>query len=245
MSLDLPTSGPEPDGAERVRVLTYNIRSQRDDRAALVRVIRACEPDLICVQESPRYWRPEGQAAWLARRTGTVILSGGGRATAGPLLLGRPRVQVLSRHDVLLRKRRGLYARGFATAVVRIGRSAPFALTSCHLSTEAAERFEQFQLLPGQAVGRAHSVIAGDFNEEPQAPGWRWLAERYQDGYALARWGADYIARPGNPIQRLDAVFASPGVAVLACGIPPLPRADLLAAADHLPVLAVLRVPAA
>lgn len=82
VSLDLPPSGPQPDGAELVRVLSYNIRSQRDDRRALARVIRACEPDLVCVQESPRYWRPEGQAAWLARNTGTVILSGGGRTAA-------------------------------------------------------------------------------------------------------------------------------------------------------------------
>lgn len=48
----------------------------------------------------------------------------------------------------------------------------------------------------------------------------------------------------GDPLQRLDAVFASPGIEVLACGVPPLPVAELLAATDHLPVVAVLRVPA-
>ncbi|WP_035850162.1 endonuclease/exonuclease/phosphatase family protein [Kitasatospora azatica] len=241
---DLPPSGPQADGGEIVRVLSYNIRSQRDDRRALVRVIRECGPDLVCVQESPRYWRPEGQAAWLARNTGTVILSGGGRTAAGPLLLGTLRAQVLRRADRLLPKRRGLHARGFATAVVRIGGAVPFALTSCHLSVDPPERLTQFQLLPEQSLGLPHSVIGGDFNEHPEHEGWGLLAKRYQDGWATAPWGGEYTSRPGDPFQRLDAVFASPGIEVLACGVPSLPREELLAATDHLPVIAVLRVPA-
>ncbi|WP_035805574.1 endonuclease/exonuclease/phosphatase family protein [Kitasatospora mediocidica] len=245
VTLDLPPSGPEPDGAERVRVLSYNVRSQRDDRRALVRVIRACEPDLICIQESPRYWRPEAQAAWLARETGTVVLSGGGRAAAGPLLLGTPRATVLRRADLLLPKARGLHARGFATAVVRLGRAAPFALTSCHLSLDPAERLSQFQLLPGQLAGAEQGVIGGDFNEHPEDPGWQWLAARYQDAHATAPWGGEYTSRPGDPYQRLDAVFTTPAIHPLACGVPPLPHTDVMAATDHLPVVAVLRVPPA
>lgn len=244
VTLDLPPSGPEPDGAQRVRVLSYNIRSQRDSRRALVRVIRACEADLICIQESPRYLLPQAQAAWLARETGTVILSGGGRIAAGPLLLGRPQITVVRRADLLLPKVRGLHARGFATAVVRCGGAAPFALTSCHLSVNPPERLRQFELLPGQLAGAEHAVIGGDFNEHPEDPGWRRLAERYQDGYATAPWGSEYTSRPGDPFQRLDAVFATPAIDVLACGVPALPRADLLAATDHLPVVGVLRIPA-
>lgn len=245
VTLDLPRSGPQPDGAELVRVLSYNIRSQRDDRRALARVIRSCEPDLVCVQESPRYWRPEGQAAWLARNTGTVVLAGGGRTAAGPLLLGGLRVEVLGRHDRLLPKHRGMHARGFASAVLRIGRAVPFALTSCHLSFIGPERVQQFELLHEQGSISPYSVIAGDFNEHPEDAGWRKLAEAYQDGWATSPWGGEYTSRPGDPLQRLDAVFASPGIEVLSCGVPPLPVAELLAATDHLPVVAVLRVPAA
>ncbi len=245
VTLDLPPSGPEPDGAERVRVLSYNIRSQRDDRRALVRVIRACAADLVCIQESPRYWRPEGQAAWLARQTGTVILSGGGRTAAGPLILGGLRATVLRRADLLLPKKPRLHARGFATAVVRLGRAAPFSLTSCHLSMNSDERLEQFRLLPGQRAGAEHAVIAGDFNEHPEDRGWQWLAESHQDAWATAPWGGEYTSHPGDPLQRLDAVFATPAITVLAAGVPPLDHHDLMTATDHLPVLAVLRVPAA
>lgn len=243
----LPPSGAEPDGGRRVRLLSYNIRSLRDDRHALVRVIRACEPDLVCVQESPRYWRPGGQAAWLAHRTGTVVLSGGGRIAAGPLLLGRPGVRVLQTRDRLLPKTRGLHARGFATALVRVGESAPFAVTSCHLSLDPEERLRQFALLPGQFWPGEHGVIAGDFNEHPEDPGWRGLAAAFRDAHAAAPWGGTYTSAPGDPYQRLDAVFVTPDLEVLACGVPHglpgLSPADLLTATDHLPVLAVLRVP--
>ncbi|MFD9126645.1 endonuclease/exonuclease/phosphatase family protein [Kitasatospora sp. NPDC059571] len=246
---DLPASGPEPDGAERVRVLSYNIRSLRDDRDALVRVIRACAPDIVCIQESPRYWKPLKQAARLAHRTGTVILSGGGRIAAGPLLLGRLRCEVLATRDRLLPKTRGLHARGFATAVLRIGRAAPLTVTSCHLSLDPAERLSQFELLPGQFDEGELGLIAGDFNEHPDGPGWQGLAARYRDAHTAAPWGGTFTSEPARPHQRIDAVFTTPGIEVLGCGVPQglpgLDPADLLAATDHLPVLAVLRVPAA
>jgi endonuclease/exonuclease/phosphatase family metal-dependent hydrolase len=246
---DLPASGAEPDGARRVRLLGYNIRSLRDDREALVRVIRACRPDIVCLQESPRYWKPLKQAAWLAHRTGTVILSGGGRIAAGPVILGRLGCEVLATRDRLLPKTRGLHARGFATAVLRIGGSAPFTVTSCHLSLDPAERLRQFDLLPGQLDGVELGLIAGDFNESPDGPGWRRLAARYQDAHPAAPWGGTFTSVPDRPHQRIDAVFATPGIEVLGCGVPVgLPgveQADLSAATDHLPVLAAVRVPAA
>lgn len=250
---DLPASGPQPDGSELVRVLSYNIRSLRDDRTALARVIRACDPDLVCVQESPRFWFPRQQAGWLARSTGRYLLSGG-LSASGPLLLGRLRALPLSVHDVLLPRTPGLHQRGFATTVLRLGRAAPFSLTSCHLSLDATERYRQCELLlehldQVRAAGARHSVVGGDFNEHPGDAGWSLLAERLRDGWAVAPWGSEYTSVPERPYQRLDAVFASPEVEVLACGVPgplaALRPADLTAATDHLPVLAVLRIPAA
>ncbi|MFG3049742.1 endonuclease/exonuclease/phosphatase family protein [Kitasatospora sp. NPDC048239] len=244
----LPPSGPGPDG-RRVRLLSYNIRSLRDDRHALVRVIRACRPDLVCIQESPRYWRPGGQAAWLAQQTGTVILAGGGRIAAGPLLLGRLGTEVLAVHDRLLPKTRGLHARGFASALVRVADSAPFTVTSCHLSLDADERHTQFELLLDQLAFAELGVIAGDFNEHPDGRGWRLLSERLQDGHLAAPWGGTFTSVPENPYQRIDAVFATVGIRVLGCGVPhELPGvtdADLRAATDHLPVLAALEIPPA
>ncbi len=53
----LPNSRTERDGSAVVRVLSYNIRSMRDDTDALAGVITACAPDLVLVQEAPRFFR--------------------------------------------------------------------------------------------------------------------------------------------------------------------------------------------
>ncbi len=249
---ELPASGPQPDGSEIVRLLSYNIRSLRDDRTAVVRVVRAVDPDLVCIQESPRFWLPRQQAAWLARSTGLFVLSGGPSAS-GPLLLGRLRAVPVSVHDLLLPRTPGLHQRGFATTLLRIGGAAPFSVTSCHLSLNAEERLAQCGMLLDhldglRAVGARYSAVGGDFNEYPGDPGWALLADRLQDGWATAPWGSEFTSVPDNPYQRIDAVFATPGVEVLACGVPDRLRGvrakDLQAATDHLPLVAVLRIPA-
>lgn len=97
----LPKSRTEPDGSAVVRVLGYNIRSMRDDEEALARVIRACEPDLVFVQEAPRFFRWRKHAARLAAKTDLVMLSGGATA-AGPMLLCSLRATVERTEDVLL-----------------------------------------------------------------------------------------------------------------------------------------------
>ena len=40
-----------------LRVLSYNVRSLRDDPEALGRVIRSAQPHVVLVQEAPRFWR--------------------------------------------------------------------------------------------------------------------------------------------------------------------------------------------
>ncbi|MEZ0066644.1 endonuclease/exonuclease/phosphatase family metal-dependent hydrolase [Streptacidiphilus sp. MAP12-20] len=245
----LPASGPQPDGSEIVRVVSYNIRSLRDDRTAVVRVLRALQPDLVCIQESPRFWFPRPQAAWLARSAGLMVLSGG-KSASGPLLLGRLRAQPLSVHDVWLPRTPGLHQRGFATTVVQLGSATPFSVTSCHLSLDGDERFQQFELLLDHldGLGVPGGVVGGDFNEHPGERGWDLLASRLQDGWATTPWGHEFSSVPKNPFQRIDGVFATRDIEVLACGVvgegfPGLRAKDLTLATDHLPVLAVLAVP--
>ncbi|MFJ3230247.1 endonuclease/exonuclease/phosphatase family protein [Streptomyces sp. NPDC086787] len=247
-TMPLPNSTTEPDGSAVVRVLSYNIRSMRDDTAALSRVITACAPDLTLVQEAPRFFRWRKKLARLAAATGQVILTGGGTA-AGPAILCSLRATVERTEDVLLPLTPGLHRRGFATAVVRFG-GARVGVLSCHLSLDQAERHEQGGLLLDRlaAMGTEYTIAGGDLNERPDGRTFRRLAEGLQDCRATAPWGGEYTSTPSDPHQRIDAIFAGKGVEVLGCGVPPdLPgvtRADLRAATDHLPVLAALRVPA-
>ena len=248
MLQDLDESRTEADGSAVIRVLGYNIRSMRDDREALARVIRACAPDLVCVQEAPRFFRWRKHAAWLAAASGLVVLSGGATA-AGPLLLCSLRAGVDRTEDVLLPRTPGLHQRGFATAVVRFGQ-ARLGVLSCHLSLNARERHAQAGLLLErlEAMDVPHAVAAGDLNERPDGRAFRRLTGKLRDGWAARPWGGEFTSTPDRPHQRIDAVLTTPGIEVLGCGVPAgLPGvtdADLRAASDHLPVLAALRVPA-
>ncbi|MER7761225.1 endonuclease/exonuclease/phosphatase family protein [Streptomyces sp. NPDC097619] len=241
---DLPRSATGPDGSAVIRVLSYNIRSLRDDEDAVARVVRACAPDLVLVQEAPIFFRWRKHAARLAAKSDLVVLSGGGTA-AGPLLLCSLRATVERTEDVLLPRTPGLHRRGFATAVVRFG-GARLGVLSTHLSLQAAERRTQAGMLLDRlaGLGAPHAVAAGDINEEPGGGAFRLLADSLQDCAAVRPWGGSPTWPATAPRKRIDAVFATPGIEVLGCGVPALPRADLTAATDHLPVLAALRLPA-
>ncbi len=244
---DLPGSATEPDAAV-VRVLSYNVRSMRDDTAALARVIRACAADVVLVQEAPRFFRWRKRAARLADACGLVHVTGGATA-AGPMVLASLRAHVEHTEDVLLPRTPGLHQRGLATAVLRIG-GARLSVLSAHLSLRADERARQADLLLKQLdrMGEPHAVAGGDLNDPPNGPAFTRIAARLQDAYATRPWGGGSTSPAGLPRQRIDAVFASPGIAVLGCGVPEgLPGVttpDLQAATDHLPVLAALRIPA-
>ncbi|NKQ23464.1 endonuclease/exonuclease/phosphatase family protein [Streptomyces galbus] len=247
----LPNSRTEPDGSAVVRVLSYNIRSMQDDTDALAGVISACAPDLVLVQEAPRFFRWRKKLARLASAADLVILSGGGTA-AGPALLCSLRATVERTEDVLLPLTPGQVRRGLATAVVRFG-GARLGVISCHLGLTASERYEHGGLLldPLAGLGVEHAVAGGDLNEEPGGRPFTRLAATLQDCRAVAPWGAEDTFTPAEPRKRIDAVLATEGIEVLGCGVPTedalpgLSRTDLRAATDHLPVLAALRVPAA
>ncbi|MFD9035494.1 endonuclease/exonuclease/phosphatase family protein [Streptomyces sp. NPDC059567] len=241
----LPNSRTEADGSAVVRVLSYNIRSMRDDEDALARVIRACAPDLVFVQEAPRFFRWRKHAARLAAKSELVVLSGGATA-AGPLLMCSLRATVEWTEDVLLPLTPGLHRRGFATAVVRFA-GARVGLISCHLSLRSDERYAQAGMVLDRvaAMGVPHTIVAGDLNERPGGRSFTRLTKELQDGWTASPWGGEYTSTPTDPHQRIDAILATEGVDFLGCGVPPdLDPRDLRTATDHLPVLAAVRIPA-
>ncbi|MHC3473364.1 endonuclease/exonuclease/phosphatase family protein [Streptomyces sp. 7R007] len=232
-----------------VRVLSYNIRSMRDDTAALARVITACAPDLVLIQEAPRFFRWRKKLARLASATDLVILTGGGTA-AGPAILCDLRVTVERTEDVLLPLTPGQHRRGFATAVVRVG-GARVGVLSCHLSLHKDERYDQAGMLLDRLAGLGveHAIAGGDLNDRPDGAAFTRIAAGLQDCWAVAPAGGEHTWTRDEPHRRIDAIFATKGIKVLGCGVPldqpGITPADLGAATDHLPVLATLDVPAA
>ncbi|MFE0337380.1 endonuclease/exonuclease/phosphatase family protein [Streptomyces sp. NPDC058955] len=247
MALDatgaLPASRTEPDGSAVVRILSYNVRSMRDDEDALARVIRSCAPDVVLVQEAPRFFRWRKHAARLAAKSELVVLSGGATA-AGPLLLCSLRATVERTEDVLLPLTPGLHRRGLATAVVRFG-AVRLGLVSCHLSLREDERYAQAGLVLDRvaALDTPYTIVAGDLNERPGGPAFTRLTRTLRDGRQARPWGTEHTFPATAPDARVDAILATDAVEFLGCGVPTTPDpADLTAASDHLPVLAAVRL---
>ncbi|WP_131743100.1 endonuclease/exonuclease/phosphatase family protein [Actinomadura roseirufa] len=234
-----------------VRVLGYNIRSLRDDPAAVARVVRAIRPDVLCLQEVPRFrgWRARRRA--LAADCGMTVAAG--RRACGLAVLAAPGVRPVRREFHLLSRAPGLHRRGLAVAVLDLAGGRRLIAASTHLDLVEGPRLrhtgEILDLLD-RARRRygAPVVLAGDINEEPGGPSWALLAGRFQDGYAVAPDGGELTFPARGPNRRIDGVFADAGIGVAGCGVPggdAAPEADYVLATDHLPLRADLRLPGA
>jgi endonuclease/exonuclease/phosphatase family metal-dependent hydrolase len=145
----------------------------------------------------------------------------------------------------VLPKSPDLHQRAVTLAEIEL-RGARWTVASVHLSLDADERTRHLEPLWHFLDGHASPlVVAGDLNEEPDGPVWQSLAARLQDAYAVAPDGPAETFRSRRPFRRIDAVLADPTVEVVAChavhDAPGVTRDLLVAASDHLPVLAVFR----
>jgi endonuclease/exonuclease/phosphatase family metal-dependent hydrolase len=229
-----------------LRVLSYNVRSMRDDPAALARVIRSAEPDVVCVQEAPRFAFWLRKRRWLAREVSLGLAVR--RRPAGLELYAGPRTALLHRHHRLLVPVPGMHRRGLALGLFEVGR-ARLVVASVHLDLAKGPRLRHAEEIVTELERvrerfRAPVVVAGDINEEPGGPTWDFLASRFQDGFVVAPAGQGATYSSAEPLTRIDGVFADSGIEVLSCGVPDEPEllADYPDATDHRPVLAELRV---
>ncbi|HEX5597500.1 MAG TPA: endonuclease/exonuclease/phosphatase family protein [Micromonosporaceae bacterium] len=233
---------PAPDTAGvRLRVLSYNVHSQRDDRAALAAVVRAARADVVIVQEAPRRFRWRPKCAALADAFGLVVAAGGLPAL-GNLLLTNLRVRV---HHTWCRRfplTPGRHMRGVAFAECGVG-AARFVVAGSHLSTDATERPGQAALLR-VAVAQTHLpvILGADVNETPGGAAWQAVADGLVDAAAVT----DHADRPtfpcANPRRRIDGIFVDPRITVADFDVIDTPRARR--ASDHFPLLVDLLLPA-
>ncbi|MBB6172539.1 endonuclease/exonuclease/phosphatase family metal-dependent hydrolase [Nocardiopsis mwathae] len=230
-----------------LRVLSYNVRALRDDPAAVRRVIAACRPDVVCLQEAPRFlgWRRRRRA--LARGCGLVPAVN--RRPGGLAVLHRPGIRVLHAEHRLLRRHPRLHRRALSLAVLDVG-GRPLLVGCTHLDLDdrARQQHAAEVLALFTAAAARHSapgVLAGDINCTPQGPAWRLLAAELCDTGAARPRGEPLTFPARHPRARIDGVFATRGLTVTGAGVPVglVPAADLAAASDHRPVLAEIDPP--
>jgi endonuclease/exonuclease/phosphatase family metal-dependent hydrolase len=223
-----------------LRLLTYNVRSLRDDVAALSRVVRECAPDVVAVQEAPRFLRWRSRRAALARRCGLLV--GTADRVGGLCVLTTLRARVLGTTHVLLPKTPRLHQRAVVIATVEVD-GARWRVATVHLSVDAGERARHLPSL-WSALGPGAAdplVVAGDINEDPDGPVFADIAARLQDGFAVSGEGDGATSPARSPRRRIDAVFAERPIEVVSCRAVDVPGVEV--ASDHRPVLAVLRQP--
>lgn len=220
------------------RILSWNVHGLRDDTAALSRVVRDLDPDVVCVQESPKYLRWRAKCAALARRCGQLYVVGGG-TTGGSALLGSLRVDVKAATEVCLSRQLLWPARGVAAAVVSKG-GARLTVLSVHLPLDPAQRLEHTMrvLQVRAAMGGRHALAAGDVNERPGHAAWQAFADSGMRDLAPGS-GPTFPARA--PDRRIDGVFGTDGLVVRSAEVVSAPGVER--ASDHRPVLVTIGVP--
>ncbi|MET8906954.1 endonuclease/exonuclease/phosphatase family protein [Micromonospora sp. NPDC004551] len=225
-----------------LRVVSYNIHSQRDDTAALAEVVRAAEPDVVIVQEGPRRFRWRQKCASLADSFGLVVAAGG-LPSLGNLLLTSLRVRVTATHCQRYPLTPGRHLRGAAYAECLVG-GTRFLLAGSHLSTDPVERPAQAAAFKRELAAATLPVVAGaDLNEGPDGAAWRTVAEGLTDA-AVAMDRADrHTYSCADPRRRIDALFVDARITVVDYDVVDTPRTRQ--ASDHFPVLVDLLLPAA
>lgn len=217
--------------SSRVRVVSYNIRALKDDREALLRVIRTLQPDVLCLQEVPRHPLSSHRVAGLAQQLG-LTWTGGHRHGMSTTLLTSLRLDVLDSGHRALPIPRGQEPRGYCHALLRLPGYAPFTAVSVHLSLKAAQRGEHARLMREAAeVGYGGPlVLAGDINETATGGAWGLLADGMDDVTG------ELFSFPAHaPQKRIDAIFSSPQLQATRPAVE-LDGRDLRRATDHLPL---------
>jgi endonuclease/exonuclease/phosphatase family metal-dependent hydrolase len=221
----------------KLRVLSYNLHSLRDDRRALTQVVREVAPDVAILQEAPRRFRWRQKSAALARDF-ELVIGGGGLPSLGNLILVNLRVRPFDAFDLRYPLTPGRHMRGAAFVRCRVGRSA-FTAVGSHLSTDATERPSQAAVLKERLAALAEPVIfAADLNENSGGAAWRTLADGLVDS---AGTDERHTFPCSAPRERLDVVFVDPRLTVLSYEVVDTPAARQ--ASDHFPIVVELDLP--
>lgn len=224
----MSTAAPD---THRIRVASYNVRALKQDRSALVEIIRTIAPDVLLLQEVPRHPVSGHRIAGFADEVGLTWF-GGRRYRMSTTLMTSLRLDVLDACHGSLPVRRFDEPRGFGMTTVRLPGHRPLVAASLHLSLRAADRAPEIrELLAAAGRSRLPMVLGGDLNEEPGGHTWRHLAGQLRE---ISADRPTYSAQ--HPHQRIDAVFASAGLPGSSPAVA-LPADRLAAATDHLPVV--------
>ena len=213
-----------------LRVASYNLRDFKDDADAAVRVVRAINPDVLCLQEVPRHPLSSYRIASFAARCG-LYWSGGHHGSGGTTVMSSLRLDAANVQHIPLKVGRRQRERGYAVSHVRLPGHQRAGIVSLHLGLDPDERATHAAAVMKALAGDGLFVVAGDLNEGSDGQAWMAMTRRL-----CVVSGDTPTFTASNPRHRLDAIFASSKLSVVPSSPIELDHADLVAATDHLPV---------
>ena len=225
-----------------LRVASYNLRGLKDDAATAAAVVRAIDPDVLLLQEIPRYPASGYAVTSFARECG--LLWSGRQALLGETTL-MTNLRVFATDNVDRRLKVGLRENPRNATFARIRRpdGARATVVSVHLSLVGEQRVRHIEEVLAEVARDPMGpddeplIIGGDLNEGRDGTAWGRLAERLGE---VSDEEATFPA--AAPRARIDAIFArghrsvTPGDRSLLAGI------DLARASDHLPIWVDLEI---
>lgn len=213
------------------RVVSWNVRSLRDDSRGVAALLAALAPDVALLQEAPRLLGSSLASRRLARRAG-MRRAAGGASACGNLLLVSRRVDVVDAHAVRLPRRRGLHRRGAVLAVLECD-GGRFGVLGTHLDLDAAARLDTATRLRAALPPYPPLLVGADVNDVAGSPPWQALQRGLVD---LGEQLGPTFPQAG-PRRRIDGLFGDPQLEVLDVQL-----RDPGPVTDHLALVADLRV---
>ncbi len=212
-----------------MRVASYNLKDLTLDRTAAARIIRAVDPDVLCLQEVPRRLLSTWRVSDFAQECG-MYWSGRHRGSGGTTIFTSLRVQVSESRHHRLRVAALQRTRGYA--VMRVGPAGhqPLVVASVHLSLDAQERERHAGQILETVSGGGPVLLAGDLNETESGRAWQLFAAPMR---LVSPTTPTYPAKA--PRKVLDVIFGSPDLVVVPHRDVALSVEDLAAASDHRP----------
>ncbi|MFC7492085.1 MULTISPECIES: endonuclease/exonuclease/phosphatase family protein [unclassified Knoellia] len=219
-----------------IRIASYNTRDFLEDPYAAARVVRAIDPDVLCLQEVPRRLFSTRRVATFAKHCG-MSWSGRHRGSGGTTIFTSTRVDVVESAHHRLRVARLQRTRGFALARVAAPGREPIAVASVHLSLDARERAAHARVILQTIDVGGEVVLAGDLNEGESGEAWQAFAGALR---LVSPMTPTYPA--SRPRRVLDVIFASSGLQAEPHADLPIDETDLVAGSDHRPTWVDLRL---
>lgn len=228
-------NGGSPSNSEpNLRILTTNVYDKNHDPAALLKLIRDTDPDVVVLQEVNEEWQnllapleseyPQHACSPRYPRGGTDLAQYWripSEALAELAESGIPATSTEIKVD------------GISVRVVNVHTAAPFSPHRAARYRDQMEALTKWLKESGEPV-----IVAGDFNSSVWSPLYRKLV--HEAGLVSAREGRGLLGTwPSffGPLRSpIDHILVSPGIEVVACRVGPG------IGSDHRPLIADLRI---